>query len=91
MTHIIAHLLKTIHSKWLYRNEVVHKRTADGRKHVGGKNIRISIRSQLRKGPGGLDVQDKFLLNHSEREINIWSGGNKNLRLYAIKAARLAS
>ena len=90
ITGIISQLIKIIHSQWIYRNEVVHKRTADGLKRVEGANIRIAIRSHLRQGTTGLDDEDKFLVKHTFQEINRWSGDEKKLWLCAIKAARLA-
>ena len=91
MTGLISFLLKIIHSQWIYRNEVVHKRTADGLKRIEGANIRIAIRSQLKLGPSTLDDEDKFLVNHTFQEINQWHGEEKKIWLCAIKAARLAS
>ena len=90
ITGLISHLIKIIRSQWIYRNEIVHKRTADGLKQVEGANIRIAIRSQLRQGTTGLDDEDKFLVWHTYQEINNWSGDEKKLWLCAIKAARLA-
>ena len=70
ITGLISSLLKTIHSKWIYRNEEVYKRTADGLKHVEGANVRIAIRSQLKIGTNGLDEEDKFLVQNTYHEIN---------------------
>ena len=91
ITGLISYLIKIIHSQWIYRNEVVHKRTADGLKRIEGANIRIAIRSQLKLGPSTLDDEDKFLVNHTFQEINQWHGEEKKIWLCAIKAARLAS
>ena len=91
ITGLISSLLKTIHSQWIYRNEVVHKRNADGLKHVEGANVRIAIRSQLRLGTNGLDDEDKFLVQHTYHEINKWSGEEKKTWLCALRSARLAS
>ena len=77
ITGLIYSLIKIIHSQWIYRNEVVHKRTADGLTRVEGANIRIDIRSQLRLGRRGLDDEDKFLVEHTFQEINQCYGEEK--------------
>lgn len=77
-TGIFSFLLKTIHSQWINRNKVVHKRNTDGLKYIEGANVRISIRSQLRLVTNGLDDEDKFLVQHTYHKINTWCGEEKN-------------
>ena len=91
ITNFISQLLHVLHSQWLYRNEVVHRRTQDGLKRSEGAAIRIAIRVQLRLGIQDLDVEDHFLLHHTYDEISTWSGEEKKLWLHAIKSARQAA
>ena len=91
ISKLISHLLHIIHSQWLYRNEVVHRKTQDGLKRSEGAAIRIAIRVQLRLGRHDLDAEDHFLLHHTYNEISTWSGEEKKLWLHAIKSARQAA
>ena len=70
---------------------MVHKRNADGLKHIDGANIRIAIRSQLRLVTNEIDDEDKFLVQHTYHEINKWFGEEKNTWLRTLRSARLAS
>ena len=91
ISNLISQLLHILHSQWLYRNEVVHRRTKDGLKRSEGAAIRIAIRVQLRLGTQDLDVEDHFLLHHTYDEISTWTGEGKKLWLHAIKSARQAA
>ena len=88
---LISQLLHFIHVQWLYRNEVVHRKTKDGLKRSEGAAIRIAIRVQLNLGIDDIDEEDHFLLQHTAEEIYQWSGEEKKLWLCAITAARQAA
>ena len=85
---LIAELLKMVHTQWIYRTSIVHKRTRDGLKKVEGANLRIDIRAQLHQGIRNLHPKDVFLANHTFQEINTWAGDDKKMWLLAIKTAR---
>ena len=87
----ISQLLHLIHSQWLFRNEIVHRKSQDGLSQAEAAQIRIAIRVQLRLGIQNLDEEDHFLLQHTYDDISTWSGIEKKLWLSAIKAARLAA
>ena len=88
---LISKLLLLVHTQWVYRNTIVHKRTKDGLKRKEGAYIRSKIHQEFALGASQLDKDDCFLMEHTEQDILALSGVNKKTWLRAIATARLIS
>ena len=86
---LISKLLLLIHTQWIYRNAVVHKRTKDGLKRKEGAYIRSKIHQEFALGASQLDKDDRFLMENTEQEILALSGVHKKIWLRALATARL--
>ena len=89
-SQLISKLLLLIHSQWIYRNNVVHKRTRDGLKRKEGLYINSKIHHEMALGISQLDVEDRFIMNNTAQDILVMTGVEKKIWLRAIAAARLA-
>ena len=89
-SQLISKLLLLIHSQWIYRNNVVHKRTRDGLKRKEGLYIKSKIYHEMALGMSHLDAEDRFLMNNTEQDILVMTGVEIKIWLRAIAAARLA-
>ena len=86
---LISKLLLLVHTQWIYRNAVVHKRTKDGLKRKEGAYIRSKIHQEFALGASQLDKDDRFLMENTEQEILALSGVHKKIWLRALATARL--
>ena len=89
-SQLISKLLLLLHTQWIYRNAVVHKRTRDGLKKKEGAYITSKIHQQFALGNLMLDKDDSFLLRTTAKDILALSGIEKKTWLRAVTAARLA-
>ena len=86
---LISKLLLLVHTQWVYRNAIVHKRTKDGLKRKEGAYIRSKIHQEFALGANQLDKDDRFLMENTEQDILALSGVHKKIWLRAIATARL--
>ena len=66
-----------IHTQWIHRNGVVHKRKRDGLKVEEGKRISEIIKAALEGGASDLEDLDRYLLDYTLKEIDEWTGTKK--------------
>ena len=88
-SQLISKLLLLVHSQWIYRNSVVHKRTRDGLKKKERAYINSKIHQQFALGDSMLEKNDSFLLGTTTQDILALSGVEKKTWLRAVTAARL--
>ena len=86
---LISKLLLLVHTQWVYRNAIVHKRTKDGLKRKEGAYICSKIHQEFALGANQLDKDDKFLMESTEQDILALSGVHTKIWLRAIATARL--
>ena len=85
---LISKLLLLIHTQWIYRNDIVHKRARDGLKLAESAETNKEITAQFNLGPDSLLGEDEHLLEHTKNETSEWSGIKKKIWIRTIKLAR---
>jgi hypothetical protein len=85
---LVIRLLEISHGQWLYRNMVVHDRTAGElvRKHKN--EIWKALEDQLELGEEGLEEDDMFLLEINLEHLDASSREDQTNWLLALEAAR---
>ena len=85
---LVVKLLETTHGQWLYRNVQVHD-TVSGWKAVERKEeLQRELERQIEMGRGGLEDQDRYLLDINPDDLETSSGEDQYYWLVAICAAR---
>ena len=85
---LVIRLLEITHGQWLYRNVMVHDQTAGDLATQRKEEVRTVLLDQLERGEGGLDDEDKFLLEINLDELDTSSGEDQTYWLMALEAAR---
>ena len=85
---LVIRLLEITHGQWLYRNIMVHDRTAGDLVTKRKEEIRKALEDQLELGEDGLDDDDKFLLEINLGNLGTSSGEDQTYWLLALEAAR---
>ncbi len=88
---LITKLLEVTHGQWIYRNLLVHDRTAGILATQKKEELQAAIKAQQDLGPDGLAEEDKFLLEVRLEDLEESSGDRQAYWLLAIEAARAAS
>ena len=87
---LVVRLLEITHGQWLYRNVVVHDRTAGRLALIRKERIMVDIEEQQSKGEEGLLEQHKYLLEVNLDNLGESDGVGHEYWLLAIRAARVA-
>jgi hypothetical protein len=85
---LVIRLLEVTHGQWLYRNVMVHDRTAGDLATKRKEEIRRALEDQLELGEEGLEEDDRFLLEINLDELDTLSGEDQAYWLLALEAAR---
>ena len=87
---LVIKLLEVTHGQWLYRNVVVHDKTAGSLATLHKEAILDDIEEQLSRGEDGLLDEHKYLLEVNLDNLDSSDGSNEEYWLLAIRAARIA-
>jgi len=87
---LVIRLLEITHGQWLYRNVMVHDRTAGDLVTRRKEEIRREMEEQLVLGEDGLEEEDGFLLEINLDELDSSSREDQEYWLLALRAAREA-
>jgi hypothetical protein len=87
---LVIKLLEITHGQWLYRNMVVHDRTAGEIVSRRKEEIREALEEQLEFGEEGLAEEDRFLLEINLDDLDNSSGEDQTYWLLSLQAARAA-
>ena len=87
---LVVRLLEITHGQWLYRNVVVHDRTAGRLTLVRKERILVDIEEQQSIGGEGLLEEHKYLLEVNLDNLGESDGVGHEYWLLAIRAARVA-
>ena len=87
---LVIRLLEITHGQWLYRNVMVHDRTAGELASTRKEEIRRALEEQLELGGEGLEDEDKYLLEIHLDDLGTSSGEDQTYWLLALEAAREA-
>jgi len=85
---LVIRLLEITHGQWLYRNVMVHDRTAGDIVTKCKEEIRKALEGHLELGEDGLEDDDKFLLEINLDDLGTSSGEDQTYWLLALEAAR---
>ena len=85
---LVIKLLEITHGQWLYRNVVVHDKTAGEIVSRRKEEIREALEEQLELGEAGLAEEDRFLLEINLDELDNSTGEDQTYWLLALRAAR---
>jgi hypothetical protein len=87
---LVIKLLEVTHGQWLYRNVVVHNRTAGDLVSRWKEEIRDALEEQMELGEEGLAEEDRFLLEINPEELDNSTGEDQNQTywLLSLQAAR---
>ena len=85
---LVIRLLEITHGQWLYRNVMVHGRTAGDLVTKCKEEIRKALEGHLELGKDGLEDDDKFLLEINLDDLGTSSGEDQTYWLLALEAAR---
>jgi hypothetical protein len=85
---LVIRLLEITHGQWLYRNVMVHDRTAGDLVTRRKEEIRREMEEQLVSGEEGLEEEDAFLLEINLDELDSSSREDQEYWLLALRAAR---
>jgi hypothetical protein len=88
---LVIKLLEGTHGQWLYRNVQVHDLITG--KHATDRKEQLQqlIEEQIILGGGGLEAEDRYLLEINLEDLETTSGETQQYWLLAILAARKAS
>ena len=86
--HLVIRLLEVTHGQWIYRNVQVHDIVSGVHATQRKEELRHAIEDQLDLGEGGLDEQDKWLLDINLEDLGATSGEDQYYWLLQIQAAR---
>jgi hypothetical protein len=87
---LVIKLLEITHGQWLYRNVVVHDRTAGDLVTRRKEEIREVLEEQMELGEEGLAEEDRFLLEINLDELDNSTGEEQTYWLLSLQAAREA-
>ena len=87
---LVIRLLEITHGQWIYRNVMVHDRTAGELVSKRKEEIRKALEDQLEIGDEGLEEEDQFLLEINLEDLGTSSGEDQTYWLLALEAAREA-
>jgi len=87
---LVIKLLEITHGQWLYRNVVVHDKTAGDIVSRRKEEIREALEEQLELGEAGLAEGDRFLLEINLDDLDNSSGEDQTYWLLSLQAARAA-
>ena len=87
---LVIRLLEITHGQWIYRNVMVHDRTAGELVSKRKEELRKALEDQLEIGEEGLEEEDKFLLEINLEDLGTSSGEDQTYWLMALEAAREA-
>ena len=85
---LVIKLLEITHGQWLYRNVVVHDKTAGDLVTRRKEEIRAALEEQMDLGEEGLAEEDRFLLEINLDELDNSTGEDQTYWLLALRAAR---
>jgi hypothetical protein len=85
---LVIKLLEVTHGQWLYRNVVVHNRTAGDLVTRRKEEIRDALEEQMELGEEGLAEEDRFLLEINLDELDNSTGEDQTYWLLSLQAAR---
>jgi hypothetical protein len=85
---LVIKLLEVTHGQWLYRNVVVHDRTAGDLVTRRKEEIRDALEEQMELGEEGLAEEDRFLLEINLDELDNSTGEDQTYWLLSLQAAR---
>jgi len=87
---LVIELLEITHQQWLYRNVVVHDRTAGDLVSHRKEEIREALEEQMELGEEGLAEEDRFLLEINLDKLDNSTGEDQTYWLLSLQAAREA-
>jgi hypothetical protein len=87
---LVIELLEITHQQWLYRNVVVHDRTAGDLVSRRKEEIREALEEQMELGEEGLAEEDRFLLEINLDKLDNSTGEHQTYWLLSLQAAREA-
>jgi hypothetical protein len=85
---LVIKLLEVTHGQWLYRNVVLHDRTAGDLVSRRKEEIRDALEEQMELGEEGLAEEDGFLLEINLEELDNSTGEDQTYWLISLQAAR---
>ena len=84
---LVIRLLEISHGQWLYRNVIVHDRTAGELVTQWKEEIRKALEDQLELGEEGLEEEeDRYLLDINLDNLDTTSGEDQTYWLLALEA-----
>ena len=87
-TGLVTKLLETTHGQWLYRNVQVHDSVTGVDATQRKEELQRLIEEQIELGGGGLEEEDKYLLEINLEDLATTNGEVQTYWLLAIRAAR---
>ena len=87
-TGLVTKLLETTHGQWLYRNVQVHDSVTGVDATLRKEELQRLIEEQIELGGGGLEEEDKYLLEINLEDLATTNGEVQTYWLLAIRAAR---
>ena len=85
---LVIQLSEITHGQWLYRNVLVHDRTAGDLVTRCKKEIRRALEDKLEQEEEGLEEDDKFLMEINLDDLGTSSGENQTYWLLTLEAAQ---
>ncbi len=91
ITGFITQLLQVAHTQWIYRCVLVHDHTAGMLISTHKEELLKEIELQLSLCPGGLEEEDRFLLECNFDNLATTTGAQQEYWILTIQATREAS
>ena len=83
---LVIRLFEISHGQWLYRNVIVHDRTAGELVTQWKEEIRKALEDQLELGEEGLEEEDRYLFDINLDNLDTTSGEDQTYWLLALEA-----
>ena len=87
---LVIKLIEISHGQWIYRNVVVHDKTAGDLVMQRKEEIRVALEEQMELGEEGLAEEDRYLLDINLDDLDNTTGEDQIYWLLAIQSAREA-
>ena len=87
---LVIKLIEVAHGQWIYRNVVVHDKTAGELVMRRKEEIRVALEEQMELGEEGLAEEDRYLLDINLDDLDNSTGEDQMYWLLAIQSAREA-
>lgn len=85
---LVEQLLTIVHSQWVHRNEIVHRRERDGLRTAEHNQLKTRLEQELARGTDGMDSEDHHLMEKDFASLWALPGSDKKIWLRAVQIAR---